>query len=224
MNVRTESHSISLPNGLTSASAKALAAGLALSLGLQSAAIGQTSAPAQTAPPSGQYAPPPTGSESAGATYDRGAQDADRDYAYQYSRWAAQYCVDKRSNATAGAAIGGVLGAIAGSGLAGHGAHLGGAVVGGAVGATAGAAIAANSQPGPACPPGYVVAAGAPAFAYAGAPIPLTVVYGPEWYRPWVWVDSRWVYRPYRYWYWGHNAYWRPDWRPAPWRYYGHRW
>jgi len=205
-------------------SLRALAAGLALSVGLQSSAMAQSTSAAPTAPPSGQYAPPPAGSEQAGAVYDRRSQDADRAYADQYSRWAAQYCVDKRNNEAAGAVIGRVLGALAGSGIAGHGVHVGGAVLGGALGATAGAAIGADAQPGPACPPGYVVAAGAPAFAYAGPPVPPAVVTGPEWYQPWVWIDGRWIYRPYRYWYWDHGAYWRSDWRPGPWHYYGHRW
>src|ERR1700761_269228 len=221
MNVHESKTSATRRQGLGSVSLKALAAGLALSIGLQSVAIAQ---PAPSVPPGGQYAPPPAGSESSGSIYDRSAQDADRAYADQYSRWAAQYCVDKRDNSAAGAAIGGVLGAIAGSGLAGHGARLGGAVVGGALGATAGAALGANTEHGPSCPPGYVIAAGAPAFVYAGPPVAPAVVYGPDWYQPWVFVDGRWVYRPYRYWYWDHSAYWRPDWRPAHWRYYGHRW
>ena len=176
------------------------------------------------APPFGQYAPPPLGAEAQGMTYDDRAQRYDRDYADQYSRWAAQYCVDRRDNRTAaGAAIGGVLGAVLGSGIAGRGGHVGGAVVGGVLGATAGAAIGANTDT--ACPPGYVVLAGAPAFHYYGpvfyAP---QVTYGPAWYKPWVWVDGRWVYRPYRYWYWHHRAHWRPDWRPRRWTYRYRRW
>jgi hypothetical protein len=123
-----------------------------------------------------------------------------------------------------GAAIGGVLGAVLGSSVAGRGAHVGGANAGGALGATAGAAIGANSTPGPACPPGYVVAAGAPPFFYADPSYPVGVVYGPAWYQPWVWVDGRWVFRPYRYWYWDHRPYWRPGWRPGPWAYHYRRW
>jgi hypothetical protein len=224
MNVHVSSERRTRRDRLGSASLKTLAAGLALSVGLQTAAAAQPTPQTPTAPPSGQYAPPPAGAEATGSIYDRAAQDADRAYADQYSRWAAQYCVDKRNNAAAGAAIGGVLGAIAGSGLAGHGERVGGAVVGGALGATAGAALGASATPGAACPPGYVIAAGAPVFAYAGPAVTPAVVYGPDWYQPWVWVDGRWVYRPYRYWYWDHSAYWRPDWRPAHWRYYGHRW
>jgi hypothetical protein len=178
---------------------------------------------ANVAPPAGQYAPPPAGAEAAGSTYDDRAQRDDRDYADRYGQWAARYCVDRRNNTAAGALIGGVLGAVAGSGLAGRGEHAVGALAGGAVGATAGAAIGASANPDTACPPGYAVAAGAPAFYYDAA-YPPTVVYGPAWYQPWVWVDGRWVYRPYRYWYWTHGTYWRPDWRPRPWAYHYHRW
>ena len=179
----------------------------------------------QTAPPSGQYAPPPSGSEAPGSTYDDRAQQYDRDYADRYSRWAAQYCVDRRNNSTAaGAVIGGVLGAVLGSNVAGRGDHAGGAIVGGALGATAGAAIGANTSASASCPPGYVVRADAPPFDYAPGPYPVDVIYGPAWYQPWVWVDGRWVYRPYRYWYWNHQAYWRPDWRPGPWDYHYRHW
>lgn len=195
---------------LRTANSRALAAAVALTIGLQSVAAAEPTYPGPTAPPNGQYAPPPTGSEAAGSTYDPNAQDADRAYANQYSRWAARYCVDKRNNEVAGAAIGGVFGALLGSGLAGRGAHVGGAVVGGALGATAGATIGADAKPGAACPPGYVVAPGAPVFVYTGPQLPPAVVYGPNWYQPWAWVDGRWGYRPYRYWYWGHRAYWRP--------------
>jgi hypothetical protein len=207
----------------------ALASVLALGLGAPTSAGAQTNQPppaagAPVAPPSGEYAPPPSGAEASGSTYGAAAQKADRDYADQYARWAARYCVDQRNNTAAGALIGGVLGAVAGSSLAGHGAHAGGAVVGGALGAMAGAAIGASSAPAAACPPGYAVAAGAPAFAYVGPVYEPAVIYGPSWYQPWVWVDGRWVYRPYRYWYWDHRAYWRPDWRPGAWHYRYHRW
>ena len=217
---------------------KSAASVLALSLISQPlAAIAQTAAPAQsapasaasttpaaqapTAPPSGQYAAPPTGSEASGSTYDQGAQQYDRAYANQYAHWAAQNCVDQRSNTAAGAAIGGVLGAVLGSSVAGRGSHVAGAVAGGALGATAGAAVGASSST--ACPPGYVVAPGAPAF-YSGPAYPAEVVYGPAWYQPWVWVDGRWVYRPYRYWYWTNHAYWAPGWRAGPWSYHFRRW
>jgi len=205
---------------------KALTSLLALSL-VAPAAIAQTTGtsmdPTKPAPPAGQYAPPPTGSEGTGASYDNRAQYYDRDYADRYSQWASRNCVDRRSNTAAGAVIGGVVGAVAGSGLAGRGDHAAGAFAGGALGATAGAAIGANASNAPACPPGYAVAAGAPAFYYQPS-YPPAVVYGPAWYQPWTWIDGHWVYRPYRYWYWTHRAYWRPDWRPGPWVYHYHRW
>jgi hypothetical protein len=178
-----------------------------------------------TAPPVGQYAPPPTGAEAPGSSYEDQAQRFDRDYADRYSRWAVENCVDQRNNNTAaGAVIGGVLGAVLGSNVAGRGAHGAGAVVGGALGATAGAEIGANTGDGAACPPGYMVRAGAPIFAYGGPVYPPAVVYGPSWYQPWVWVDGHWVYRPYRYWYWRNDTYWRPGWRAGPWTYHYRRW
>jgi hypothetical protein len=180
--------------------------------------------PAGVAPPSGQAAPPPSGAEALRTTSDNRAQRDDRTYADRYSSWAAPYCVDKRANTAAGAAIGGVLGAVLGSGLAGHGAHVGGAIAGGALGATAGAAIGANSTPGPACPAGYGMAPGAPAFAYVGPAFAYETAYGPAWYQPWVWVDGRWVYRPYAYGYWGYDRDWRPGWRAGPWDYHYRRW
>jgi hypothetical protein len=152
-------------------------------------------------PPQGQYAPPPG---SAGS-YDSQQQQYDQDYAARYSAWAARYCIDRRNNnVAAGSIIGGVLGSIIGSGIAGRGNHFAGAVVGGAVGATAGGAIGASSSSTYGCPPGYVVAAGAPAFAYGGP-----VAVGPGWYNPWVWYGGQWTYRPYRSWYYRHPGYWR---------------
>ena len=174
------------------------------------------------APPSGQYAPPPEGVQS-GAAYDSRAQGADREYAARYSAWAAQNCVDQRNNNTAaGAVIGGVLGAVVGAGVAGPGNRGAGAVIGGALGAGTGAAVGASSASS-SCPPGYVIRAGAPVFAYSGYYAP-GYVYGPAWYRPWVWYGGRWVYRPYRYWYWNHRAYWRPGWRARPYVYRYYRW
>ena len=174
-----------------------------------------------SAPPQGQYAPPPPGYEQGGA-YDDQSQQYDRDYADRYSRWAAQYCVDQRNNNTAaGAIIGGVLGAVIGAGVAGRGDRGAGAVIGGALGAGTGAAIGASSSPGAGCPPGYVVRAGAPAFYWAGPPV---VTWAPAWYHPWVFVGGRWVYHPYRYWYWQHRNYWHPGWRARPWHNRFDRW
>ena len=165
------------------------------------------------APPSGQYAPPPPGAQP-GSAYDSRTQAYDRDYAARYSAWAAQNCIDRRNNNTAaGAIIGGVLGAVIGGNIAGRGEHFGGAVVGGALGATAGAAIGSSSTDTRGCPPGYYVRAGVPAFYYDGPYVAPAVVYGPGWYNPWFWYGGRWVYRPYRSWYWNHPGYWRPGWR-----------
>ena len=197
-------------------SPRVLASALALGVAgqtLPTQADAAAAGPTNVAPSAGQSA---SGPQASGSTHDDAARRDDRAYADQYSRWAARYCIDKRNNTAAGAAIGGVLGAVVGSGLAGRGAHVGGAIAGGALGATAGAAIGANATPGPACPPGYVVAPGAPVFDYAGPAIAYDVIYGPPWRQPWVWVDGRWVYRPYRYWCWSY----RRDWRPGPWGYH----
>jgi hypothetical protein len=176
------------------------------------------------APPQGQYAPPPPGSEQPGAVYDDGSQRYDREYATRYSQWAAQYCVDRRNNNTAaGAIIGGILGAVVGSNVAGSGSKTGGSIIGGALGATAGAAIGANSASSAACPPGYVVRAGAPTFYYGPPAYGPAAVYAPGWYNPWFFEGGVWVYRPYRYWYWTHDAYWHPGYRPGPWAYHYRR-
>lgn len=167
---------------------------------------GQDSPPPGYGPPQGEYAPPPG---SPGAYSDQ-LQQYDRDYAGRYSAWAARYCIDRRNNnVAAGSIIGGVLGSILGSGVADRGDHFAGAVVGGALGATAGAAIGASSSDTYGCPPGYVVAVGAPAFYYGGGP---TVV-APGWYNPWVWYGGHWTYRPYRSWYYRHPGYWRGHYR-----------
>jgi hypothetical protein len=177
--------------------------------------------PSDSAPPQGQYAPPPPGYEQGGAAYDDQSQQADREYAAQYSQWAARYCVDQHNNNTAaGAIIGGVLGAALGAAAGGRNAGAG-ALVGGALGAGTGAAIGASSSGGPGCPPGYVVVAGAPAFYWGGPPV---ATWGPAWYHPWVWAGGRWVYHPYRYWYWQHRAYWGPGWHARPWHYRYERW
>jgi hypothetical protein len=181
--------------------------------------------PRDVAPPQGQYAPPPPG---AGEYYTPQDQSYDRDYAERYSEWAARYCIDRRNhNTAAGAVIGGVLGAIVGSGVAGDDDRFGGAVVGGALGATAGAAIGSSTSSTAGCPPGYYVRSGAPTFVFASGYSP----YAPGWYNPWVWGGGHWVYRPYRAWYYNHPVYWRGGWhghdrddwrRGHDWRPYGH--
>jgi len=157
-------------------------------------------------PPQGQYAEPPQGYEQ-GGDYDDQSQQQDEAYAQSYSEWAARNCVSQANNTAAGALIGGILGAGIGAATS-HNAGRG-AAIGGAIGVGAGAVAGSASSAG-GCPPGYVVAAGAPAFYFAGGPY---VAWAPAWYRPWVWTGGRWAYHPYRYWYWRHNAYWRPGWR-----------
>lgn len=74
---------------------------------------------------------------------------------YYDSRSSTYYdpCVRDRTNrGTAGALIGGVLGAVVGSNAAAGGVRTEGALLGGALGAAAGAAIGNN---GAACAPGY---------------------------------------------------------------------
>jgi hypothetical protein len=165
---------------------------------------GQYGQPDQGQYPQGQTPPPPPGM---GQSYDAQAEQADQAYAQRYQAWAAQYCVNHQGqNTAAGAVVGGVFGALLGAAAAGP-RHAGaGALVGGAVGAGTGAAIGA-SRSDPRCPPGYVVAPGAPAFAFAGP-----YSFGPPGYDPWVWAGGRWVYYPYRYWWWGHYG------RPGYWR------
>ncbi len=149
--------------------------------------------------------PPPPGYND---QYDDSAQARAEDDAYssRAQDWASRYCYRRSDNAAGGAIIGGVLGALLGGGIAGRGNHTSGALIGGAVGAVAGASVGASST-SPGCPPGMVVRDDAPplpysfngGYAYAA----------PADYRPWIWVDSRWVYRPYpyhRYWYRSHRG------------------
>lgn len=132
------------------------------------------------------------------------AREDDQRYSYQAERWAAQNCIAQRENNTAaGAVIGGVLGAIIGSGLAGRYDRGAGIVAGGALGAVAGGAIGNSASNNPNCPPGYGLRPGGGPF-YAG-PFYGGVVYAaPPWYDPWIWYGNHWIYRPYpyhRYWY-----------------------
>ena len=181
---------------------------------------GNTGYPSDSAPPQGQYAPPPPGYEQGGAYDDRSEQN-DRDYSARYSQWASENCVDQRNNNTAaGAIMGGVLGAVIGAGVAGRGDRGTGAVIGGAIGAGTGAAIGSSSS-GAGCPDGYVVRGGAPAFAWDG---PAVVAWAPAWYHPWIWEGGRWNYHPYRNWYWQHANYWNPGWHGRAWHPRGRRW
>jgi len=144
--------------------------------------------------------PPPEDYGYRSRRYDdsRSARDEDRRYAEAAEHWAAESCVEERDrNVAAGAVIGGVFGALLGSGVAGPHDRGAGAVVGGLAGALAGSAIGASAT-SPGCPPGYVVRYGAPPFA------PPVFVGGyaytaPPGYRPWIWDGRHWGYRPYPY-------------------------
>ena len=162
-------------------------------------------------PPARYNVPPPPGYGRAemGEDSTEAARAADARYAYEAERWAAENCIEQRANnAAAGTVIGGLLGALAGSGLAGHGEHAAGAVVGGVAGALAGGAIG-GSATNPNCPPGYVLRPAAPPFD--PGPIYRDVVYvQPAWYDPWIWYGGHWIYRPYpyhRFWFKHHRLY-----------------
>jgi hypothetical protein len=193
----------------------ALALGLAATtLCATSSAMAQDQGPGAGPPPDqapagpGPYnVPPPPGYQPGADQADTSPQARDQDdrYSYAAERWAAQNCVAQRANDTAaGVVIGGILGALIGSGLSGRYDRGAGIVAGGALGAAAGGAIgnaAASSNPN--CPPGYVLAPGAAPF-YPG-PVYGDVIYAaPGWYDPWMWYGGHWIYRPYpyhRYWY-----------------------
>lgn len=186
----------------------ALALGAAtFSVGAAASAQPVTVAPDQAASGPARYSvPPPPGYQASDAQQDASSKaraDDDR-YSYEAEQWAAQNCVAQRANdSAAGAVIGGLLGAIVGSGLAGRHEHAAGAIVGGGLGAVAGGAIGASASSNPNCPPGYVLAPGAARF-YPG-PIYGDVIYAaPAWYDPWMWYGNHWIYRPYpyhRFWY-----------------------
>ncbi len=177
--------------------------------------------PPEPGPPPGydgrQLPPPPPGYAPGPESADQRA--ADERYAWEAERWARENCVRPHANIGGGLLAGGLLGAIIGSGLGGRHDHGGGAALGAIIGAGAGAAVASGSggETSPGCPPGYVLRRGAPAYAYA-AP---DYAYGaPGWYRPWVFYDGFWGYRPYPYhaWYW--RTYRGPAWRGG----YGGNW
>lgn len=186
-------------------------------------------APPPPPPPPGydgsQLPPPPPG-------YQPGPEDAqqrarDQQYAAYAQQWSQANCVKAHGDAGAGAVIGGIAGALFGSAVGGRGNHGTGALAGAAVGAVGGAAIAGSSgsnATSPGCPPGYVVRGGAPAFAYNYGPDPYLYA-APDWYRPWIFYDGAWVYRPYPYhvWYYGHyyGGYGHYGYRRG---YHGRRW
>jgi hypothetical protein len=149
--------------------------------------------------------PPPPGYQPKDEQYETSARARAEDerYSYEAERWAAENCVAERANNTAaGAVIGGLLGAVVGSGLAGRHDRAPGAIAGGAVGALAGGALGSSAS-SPGCPPGYVLRPSAPPFA--PGPVYTEVIYeAPPWYDPWVWYGHHWIYRPYpfhHYWY-----------------------
>ena len=154
--------------------------------------------------------PPPAGMQASdmAAESSQQARAQDDRYSYAADQWAAQNCAAQRAdNTAAGAVIGGLLGAVAGGGLAGRHDRGAGIVAGGVVGAVAGGAIGNAAATNPNCPPGYVVRAGAVPF-YPG-PVYGPVTYAaPDWYDPWVWYGGHWIYRPYPYHrYWGRSRF-----------------
>jgi hypothetical protein len=148
---------------------------------------------------------PPEGYTPSGQSSETSprARAEDERYSYEAERWARQNCVAERANnTTAGAVIGGLLGAVAGAGLAGRYDRGAGALAGGALGAVAGGTLG-NAATDPGCPPGYVLQPHATAFA-AGPVYPDVVYVAPGWYDPWIWYGGHWIYRPYpyhRYWF-----------------------
>jgi len=168
--------------------------------------------------------PPPPGYQ---AYADDRARAADDRYAMNAERWARENCVKSQGDTAGGALIGGLLGAIVGSAVAGRHDAGAGALVGGAFGAVGGAAIASssNGETSPGCPPGYRVRRDAVAYGFDG---PDYYYAAPGWYHPWVFIGGAWTYRPYPYhdWYYrtyrgprAYGGYYRRG--PEPWR--GHR-
>ncbi|WP_295630919.1 hypothetical protein [Novosphingobium sp.] len=168
----------------------------------------QASPSADLPPPPGydgrDLPPPPPGYQVQG---DPGAyREADERYAQDAQRWARQYCVKSQGNVGAGAVIGGIFGAIIGSGLSGRHDRGAGTFAGAAIGAVGGAAIASGTggnDTSPGCPPGYVTRGGA-SYSYSVSGYNYAA---PGWYRPWVYVGSAWTYRPYPYHDWYYRTY-----------------
>ena len=157
----------------------------------------------------GSAPPPPPPGYNGDQNPQQQAQD--QQYAQYAQRWATDNCVKSHGNVAAGAVVGGIFGALIGSGLGGRYHHGSGALAGAAIGGTTGAVIASNSggnETSPGCPPGYVVRDGAPGFDYAGYGGPYLYA-APGWYRPWIWYGDRWVFRPYPYHGYYYNHYYR---------------
>ena len=148
--------------------------------------------------------PPPPGYN--GNYADQNAVADDR-YAADAERWARSNCVKSQGDTAGGALLGGIIGAIIGSSVAGRHDRGAGAFAGAAVGAVGGAAIASGSggnETSPGCPPGYVARRGAVAYSYGG---PGYAYAAPGWYRPWVFIGGAWSYRPYPYHDWYYRTY-----------------
>jgi hypothetical protein len=189
----------------------------------------QAYAPPPPPPPPGydgtRPPPPPPG-------YQPGPEDArqaaqDQQYAAYAQQWEQANCVRAHANTGTGAVLGGAVGALLGSGLAGRHDRGAGALLGAGAGALGGAAIASNSTSNatsPGCPPGFVTRNGAPPFAYGSAypAAPAYVYAAPAWYQPWVFYGGVWSYRPYPYHGWYARYYGRPGFYGRP-GYYGHR-
>ena len=166
--------------------------------------------------------PPPPGYQAGPDAAQQASQD--QQYAAYAQQWAQAYCVKAHADTGTGAVIGGAIGALLGSGIAGRHDRAGGAILGAGVGALGGAAVASGTNSNatsPGCPPGFVVRGGAPAFAYGG---PNYYYAAPGWYHPWVFYGGVWTYRPYPYhaWYYRHYR-WGPRYYHGP-RYYRRRW
>lgn len=185
--------------------------------GISAAASAQNSSP--VAPPQrqasasgqdGQYSvPPPAGYRPEGGRYAGPDRDRDDDdlFSREAERWAAENCIaERRGNAAAGAVIGGLIGALAGSGLADGRDRGPAAVLGAGAGAVAGSSIARNSSPD--CPPGYILRRDPQPF-YAPPFHPTVVYVAPAWYDPWILYRGHWLYRPYPYHRFWHDRHWR---------------
>lgn len=173
--------------------------------------------------PSRPPPPPPGYRDDQAYAYN---PDQDRRYEAYAEDWSQRYCTRARSNAGAGAVIGGLLGALVGSGLSGRHDHGSGALLGGVAGAAGGAVVGSTSAnaTSPGCPPGFVVRNDAPTFYYEGSGTPYYYA-APGWYQPWIFVGGRWNYRPYPYhgYYYSTRFYGRGGYRGGPGRGY-HGW
>lgn len=163
------------------------------------------------APPPGydgsQPPPPPPGYDARNYADD----PRDQRFARSAEDWAQRYCVrSSGGNTLGGAVVGGLAGALIGSAVAGRHSNGAGALIGGIAGAGIGGAAGSTADHTPGCPPGMVARGGAPAFAYDGYDSGYSYA-APGWYRPWIFIDNRWSYRPYPYhaYYYGHYGHGR---------------